>query len=90
MEIDLVNDLVNDLDMNRLLFGLCSKNRVFFVDAFTPFLNSFGNRNLSLFPKRDEKKQFLDIYPNDKGMSILARQYIFLIHSRRFNPLAHN
>ena len=80
----------NVLDMNRLLFGLCSKNRVFFVDAFTPFLNSFGNRNLSLFPKRDEKKQFLDIHPNDRGMGVLARQYIFLIHSRRFNTLAHN
>ena len=80
----------NVVAMNRLIFDMCSKNKVFFIDAFVPFLNAYGNRNLSLFPKWDEKKQFYDIHPNSRGMGVLARQYIFLIHLRRFNPLAHN
>ena len=80
----------NVLAMNRLIFNLCSKYRLFFVDAFSYFLNRFGNRNVYLFPKFDERKQFFDIHPNPKGMGVLARQYIFLIHSKRFNPLAYN
>ena len=80
----------NVLSMNNLIFNLCSKNKIFFVDAFTCFLNRYGNRNLHFFPKYDEKKNFFDIHPNPRGMGILARKYIFLIHSTWFNPMAYN
>ena len=73
-----------------MIFNLCSKHRIFFIDAFSCFLNRFGNRNVYLFPKFDARKQFFDIHPNPRGMGVLARQYIFLIHSKRFNPLAYN
>ena len=80
----------NVLAMNRLLYNMCSKHRLFFIDAFTCFLNGYSNRNINLFPKWDESRKFYDIHPNLKGMGVLARQYIFLIHSNRFNPMAYN
>ena len=80
----------NVLAMNRLLYNMCSKHRLFFIDAFTCFLNGYGNRNLNLFPKWDESRKFYDIHPNSKGMGVLARQYIFLIHSNRFSIMAYN
>ena len=80
----------NVLSMNRLIFNLCSKYRIFFIDAFSCFLNRFGNRSVNLFPRFDARKQFFDIHPNPRGMGVLARQYIFLIHSKRFSPLAFN
>ena len=66
----------NVLSMNRMIFNLCSKNKIYFVDAFTCFLNRYGNRNTYLFPEYDEKKNFYDIHPNPKEMGILARKYI--------------
>ena len=80
----------NVLAMNRLLYNMCSKHRLFFIDAFTCFLNGYGNRNLNLFLKWHESRKFYDIHPNSKGMGVLARRYIFLIHSNRFNPMAYN
>ena len=80
----------NVLSMNRLIFNLCSKHKIFFIDAFSCFLNRFGNRNIYLFPKFDARKQIFDIHPNPRVMGVLARQYIFLINSKRFNPLPYN
>ena len=66
----------NVLSMNRVIFNLCSKYKLFFIDAFSIFLNRHGYRNTNLFPKFDEKKKFYDIHPNPRGMGVLARQYI--------------
>ena len=79
----------NVLSMNSLIFDLCSRFRLFYLDIFGAFLNSYGHRNNSLFPKFDEVKRSFDIHPNSKGMGVLAKRYIYLIHSRRFNPLGY-
>ncbi len=79
----------NVLSMNKLLYDLCSRYKLFYVNVFSSFLNGFGNRNLSLFPAYDKAKQSWDIHPNARGMGVLARHYIYLIHSKRFNPMGY-
>ena len=49
----------NFLSMNRLIFNLRSKYKLFFIDAFSIFLNRHGYRNTYLFPKFDEKRSFI-------------------------------
>ena len=79
----------NVLAMNNLIYNLCSKYKLFYIDVFNSFLNSHGNRNLSLFPTFDRVKNLWDIHPNARGMGVLAKHYIYLIHSKRFNPLGY-
>ena len=59
---------------------------MFYMDVFPNFLNYDFTRNVMLFPKFDEVKRAFDIHPNARGFGVLARSYIFLIHSRWFNP----
>ncbi len=79
----------NVLNMNNLLFNLCSRFHLFYMDVFSSFLNRWGHRNSYLFPTFDSTKQLYDIHPNKRGMGVLARHYIYLIHSRWFNPLGY-
>ncbi len=79
----------NVLAMNNLLYDLCSKNKILFIDVFSSFLNRFGYRNFLLFPKYNIEKKLWDIHPNARGMGVLARHYLFLIHSKYFNPLGY-
>ena len=79
----------NVLYMNKLLFELCSKNKLLLIDVFSSFLNRFGNRDHNLFPKFNIEKNLWDIHPNSKGMGVLASHYIFLIHSKWFNPFGY-
>ena len=78
----------NVLSMNALLFSLCSRYKLFYIDAFRLFVDNFGCRILNLFPKV-EKNEKLDIHPDKKGMGVMARNIIFLIHSNWFNPLGY-
>ena len=72
----------NVLDFNRLLYDVCKYERVFLLDVFGIFLlRNF--RNLRLFP-------IGRIYPNKRGIGLLAREYISRIHSKHFNPLSFN
>ena len=77
------------MSMNNLLFDLCSRYKLFYIDVFRSFLNNYGFRNTKLFPAFDEVKNMFDIHPNARGMGVLAKHYIFLIHSRWFNPLGY-
>ncbi len=79
----------NVVAMNSLLYDLCSRNRLLFIDVFRSFLNRSGSRNFLLFPKYDIVKKLWDIHPNARGMGVLARHYIFLIHTKWFNPLGY-
>ena len=79
----------NVLAMNNLIFDLCSRFKLFYLDIMCEFLNRYGYRNDRLFPKYDAVKKSFDIHPNAKGYGILAKCYIYLIHSRRFNPLGY-
>lgn len=80
---------LNVISMNNLMYNLCSRFKIFFIDVFRSFLNYHGNRNLHLFPAYDSIKKIWDIHPNKKGLGVLARHYIFLIHSKWFNPLGY-
>ena len=82
--------VVNNIyEMNDLLFNLCSRYKLLYVDTFNLFIDNFGRRNLSLFPGYNSENKFLDIHPNKRGMGVLARTFIFLIHSKWFNPLGY-
>ena len=74
----------NILDFNRLIFHVCSHERVFMLDVFRSFLFK-GFRNPWLFPNNVN-----DIHPNNKGLGVLAKFYIDRIHSRFFDPFSHN
>ncbi len=79
----------NVLSMNNLIYGLCSKYKLFYLDVLPSFLNRFGDRNSRLFPAYNVANKSWDIHPNARGMGVLARHYIYLIHSKRFNPLGY-
>ena len=70
----------NVVSMNKLLFSLFSKFKLFYLDVFSSFLSSWGDRNYQLFSKYSVESKKWDIHPNARGMGVLARHYIFLIH----------
>ncbi len=79
----------NVLAMNKLIYDLCVRNKLFYLDILYSFLDGYGGRNLRLFPAFNNANKSWDIHPNARGMGVLARHYIYLIHSKRFNPLGY-
>ena len=67
----------------------CSKERIYFLNVFYDFIDSHGYRNLNYFNKPTRSGGPPDCHPNSRGMGILARHYIFLIHTKSFNPLGY-
>ena len=67
-------------DYNKLLFLLCAQNKCYYIDAFTYFLDHNGQyRNQNLYKDR--------VHLNHYGISLLARNYIYLMNNKRFNPI---
>ncbi len=85
----MVNVVRNVCQMNNLIFDMCSRNKTFYIDAFNLFLDNHGRRNVHLFPKVNSVTGSYDIHPNKRGMGVLARNIIFLIHSKWFNPFGY-
>ena len=79
----------NVLNMNKMIFFTCSRYKIFYMDAFNVFLDVNGNRNQYLFPKYDSTRKMFDIHPNKRGLGVLARVYIYSIHSKWFNPMGY-
>ena len=79
----------NVVAMNDMIYSLCSRYKLYFVNVFNAFLDIRGYMNFNLFPGYDKDKGYYDIHPNAKGKGVLARFYIYLIHSRWFNPLGY-
>ena len=75
--------------MNNLIFDMCSKFRLYYLDIFPVFLNWNGSLNSKLFPPYNSVRNCFDIHPNKRGMGALAKCYIYLIHSKWFNPLGY-
>ena len=81
------NDFItveNVLNMNRLLFNICMYRRCHYIDVFESFLapplwDCPRLRSNTLFDASD-------IHPNTRGLGVLARHYIFALHSKYFNP----
>ena len=78
---------MNVIAMNNLIFSLCSRFKLYFFDAFNIFRDMYGLRNDRLFPGFNVEKGMWDIHPNKRGYGVLAKVYIYLIHSRWFNPM---
>ena len=74
--------------MNALIFNLCARFKVYYLDVFNSFLDEKGYIDSRLFPKYDPNRGF-DIHPNKKGLGVLASHYIYLIHSKWFNPMGY-
>ena len=74
----------NVLDFNKLIYHVCSHEKVFILNVFRNFLFE-GYRNPKLF-----NKSATDIHPNSRGLGILARAYIDRVHGRYFDPLSPN
>ena len=74
----------NVLEFNKIIFHVCFHERAFMIDVFKSFLYR-GYRNPFLFPNSVN-----DIHPNKRGLGVLARRYIDIIHSRHFDPLSHS
>ena len=80
----------NVLYMNNLIYNLCSRYKLFYLDIFHAFLNQSGDRNDKLFPEFDSNRNSFDIHPSTrKGMPVLAKFYLRLIHSKWFNPMGY-
>ncbi|KAL5270218.1 hypothetical protein ACHWQZ_G001079 [Mnemiopsis leidyi] len=52
--------------MNNLIFDMCSKFRLYYLDIFPVFLNWNGSINSRLFPPYDNVRKCFDIHPNKK------------------------
>ena len=71
----------NVLNFNAILFNTCVHLRLYYINVFHIFLDSWKyTLNWGIF-ERD------GIHPNKRGMGILARYYLFIIHNKQFNPL---
>ena len=76
--------IINVNRMNDIIFEACTAEHVYYLNVFDTFLNSYGHRNELFFPNTIK-----DIHPNNRGIGILAKFYIHLIHSKTFNPLGY-
>ena len=79
----------NVVAMNNLIYRLCSRFKLYYVDVLSIFLNESGYRDSRLFPEFDKIKNEFNIHPNKRGMGVLAKVYIYFIHSRWFNPMGY-
>ena len=73
---------------NDLLFEICSFTKTFYFDIFSKFLiydysSGYSFRDELLFINSN------NIHFNKRGLGILARCYLHLIHSNHFNPLGY-
>ena len=64
--------------------NVCLYERCYYINVFNQLLDYRGQyRNNYLFKGNG------DIHLNDRGMGILARNYIMAIHSNWFNPTVY-
>ena len=73
---------------NKLLYEVCSYTSSYLLDIFDDFLClnlHTGNyfRRESLFVNAS------NIHPNKRGLGVLAKSYLRVIHSNRFNPFGY-
>ena len=79
------NTVRNVESMNCLIYEACTQERVFYLNVFGTFLDNSGTKRHSLFFPRD----ITDIHPNKRGIGLLAKFYIHIIHTKTFNPLGY-
>ena len=73
---------------NKLLFEVCTYTRIYFLNVFSKFL-VFDHSRCCYFRNDLYFVDNRNIHLNKLGLSVLARSYIQLIHSNKFNPLGY-
>ena len=73
---------------NKMLYDVCSNRKAYFINCFSIFLAPTRSGILL----RDEPLFMgpTNIHPNNRGLALMAKKYLFFIHNRKFNPLAYN
>ena len=80
------NVIKNVRGINDILYNCCSHAHFYYMNILNFFLDKWGSKRSSLlFNNRSSS----DVHPNVRGMGVLARFYIYHLHSRRFNPIAY-
>ena len=68
--------------MNELIFNICVSEKIIYKDFFAGFVDRWSGDRLDYL--------FEDcVHPNRRGMGIIAKEYIRLLHRNAFNPLAY-
>ena len=75
-------------EYNKLLYEVCSFTKAYFLDIFNNFL-SFDYRSGDYYRCESLFVNTSNIHPNKRGLGVLAKSYIRLIHSKWFNPLGY-
>lgn len=80
--------ITNVNQFNKLLFEVCSYMRVYYLNVFSYFLQ-FDRERKGLFRNEYYFINSKNIHLNKLGLGLLARSYLRIIHSSRFNPLGY-
>ena len=73
---------------NGLLYEVCTFTKAYFNDVFEKFLE-YDYYSDSFYRKDSLFIRCPNIHLNKRGLVILAKHYLKLIHSNRFNPLGY-
>ena len=78
------NVVHNVVRFNNMLLNCCAFEHFYYMNVIPSFIDKWGMyRNNDLF-----NRSLRDVHPNKRGMGVLAKFYLFVIHNRTFNPLA--
>ena len=78
------NVINNVVGFNNMLLNCCQFEQFYYMNVIPSFIDRWGlYRNNDLF-----NSSIRDVHPNKRGMGVLAKFYLFVIHNKRFNPLA--
>ena len=80
--------IANVEQFNSLLFEVCSYMKIYFLNIFHIFLK-YDRERRGLFRSEFYYVNNKNIHLNKFGLGLLARAYIRVIHSNRFNPLGY-
>ena len=69
----------NVYNFNKILFDVCSTERVYLLNLFEDFLDPWGYRNDALFES--------SVHPHKWAMGLIASHYIKIIHNTHFGPI---
>ena len=77
---------------NKMLYEVCSNKKVFYLNCFSMFLVPTRNGDYLRYEPLfcGPTNTLPNIHPNNRGLALIARKYLSLIHNRKFDPLAYN
>lgn len=80
--------VINVEDYNNLLLEVCSFTKTYYLDMFGEFL--YYNFYSDQYYRNDQYfVNSKNIHPNKWGYALMAKHYLKLIHSNKFNPFSY-